>query len=544
MDLPTHFKHQTLLAGALGLVTGACQPEPVDWAEVSPPAPTVRRLTQVQYANAIRDVIGEEVVTPAQLEPDAVVAGFKEVGASVTTISNRGVEQYENASYTIAEQLVSNEILNARWFTCTPTTLQDADCAASILEPFAQALWRRPLTSEELDTIVTLSLTAAETLDAFEAGLVYGFAAVLQSPNFLFRIELGEPDPNHSGSMRYTDFEMASRLSFFLWNTTPDAELLHAAAAGELTTETGLEVQADRLLADPRARLGVAAFFTDLYKLYKLDTLSQDPTLFTHMSPDVGPSAREETLAVLEHLIFDEDADYRDLLTTRTTAVNRTLAAIYDIPAPTRDGFGWTEHPEDSARVGLLGHASFLTLNAHPVSTSATLRGMFVREILLCQHIPLPPAGVDTSIPEPSSDAKTLRERVAQHLEDEYCATCHQITDPIGLSYEQFDAIGRFRTQDNGARIDPSGAFDGEPFPGPSELSSLIRSHERLGPCLVKKLHTYATGHEISDGEELAIDALSDQFKQHRFRVLHLLKRIVLNPSFRKTTPVNEEAPS
>ena len=124
------------------------------------------------------------------------------------------------------------------------------------------------------------------------------------------------------------------------------------------------------------------------------------------MSPDVGPSAREETLAVLEHLIFDEDADYRDVLTTRTTAVNPTLAAIYDMPAPTREGFGWTQHAKDSERVGLLGHASFLTLNAHPVSTSATLRGMFVREVLLCQHIPLPPAGVDTSILNPQAPQK------------------------------------------------------------------------------------------------------------------------------------------
>ena len=224
--------------------------------------------------------------------------------------------------------------------------------------------------------------------------------------------------------------------------------------------------------------------------------------------------------------------------------MNPTGGATYDMSAPTREGFGWTQHAKDSERVGLLGHASFLTLNAHPVSTSATLRGMFVREVLLCQHIPLPPAGVDTSIPEPSSTAKTLRERVAVHLEDEYCATCHQITDPIGLSYEQFDALGRFRTQDNGATIDPSGEFDGTPFSGPTELSALIRTHRQLGPCLVEKIHTYATGHEISEGEELAVEALTDGFESSRFRVLDLLKQTVMNPSFRKTNPVSEEEPS
>ena len=194
-----------MLLGAIGLAVIGCQPDPIEWNDVSPPAPTVRRLTQAQYANAVHDVIGEEVVTPAQLEPDSVVAGFKEVGASITTISNRGVEQYEKAAYTIAEQIISNETLKNRWFTCTPNSLQDSACATAILEPFGTALWRRPLTESELNTIVTLSLTASATLDSFDAGLVYGFAAVLQSPNFLFRIELGEPDPNHPGSLRYTE---------------------------------------------------------------------------------------------------------------------------------------------------------------------------------------------------------------------------------------------------------------------------------------------------------------------------------------------------
>ena len=168
---------------------------------------------------------------------------------------------------------------------------------------------------------------------------------------------------------------------------------------------------------------------------------------------------------------------------------------------------------------------------------------MFVREILLCQNIPAPPSEVDTSIPEPSSDAATLRERVQKHLEDEYCATCHQITDPIGLGLEQFDALGRFRTHEHDAVIDPSGELDGQPFAGPQELSALLRQHERLGPCLIEKLHTYATGHEVADGEEVATTWLSDQFERDRFQVLKVLKALVMNPSFRKTTPVSEEVP-
>ena len=312
----------TLLVGA------GCQPE-LEWDEVNPPGPTLRRLTQDQYINSIHDLFGSNIVVPSQLEPDGVVAGLKEVGASVTTISYRGVEQYEQAAYSIAEQIVADEQLHQQWVPCTPSATVDSECAETSIEALGRRLWRRPLSDDERSTLTSLANTAAQTLNSFDQGLVYSFSAMLQSPHFLFRVELGEPDPEHPGALRYTSHEMATRLSYFLWNSTPDEELLAAAEAGELTTEAGLLSQVERLLEHPNSRRGMRAFFNDLYKLYKLDELAQDPSLFTHMSPDVGPSAREETLAGIEALIFEDDADFRDLLTTRRTSLNRTLAAIY-----------------------------------------------------------------------------------------------------------------------------------------------------------------------------------------------------------------------
>ena len=541
MHSPLHMTSTPWISALILGLLSSCQPTPIEWEEVTPPSPTLRRLTQVQYKNTIRDLLGETVVLPAQLEPDSVVAGSKEVGASVTTISTRGVEQYEDAAYSLATQILEDESIRNKWITCAPDGMTDDNCAGEILNALGEQAWRRPLTGEELNTLVVISRTGAEALESFDKGLEYGLATLFQSPHFLFRTELGEPDPDHPGTMRYTDYEMAHRLSYFLWNTTPDAELMAAAAAGELTQDAGLEVQVERLLEDVRAREGVATFFTDLYQLYRLDNLPLDPTIFTHMSADVGPSAREETLAGIDALIFDEDGDYRDLLVTRETAINRTLAAIYDVPAPVRDGFGWTELPKDGPRAGLLGQVSFLSLHSHPVSTSATLRGMFIRETLLCQKIPAPPSEVDTSIPEPSGDAPTLRDRVAEHLENDFCASCHVLTDPMGLAFEQFDALGRFRLKEVDTLIDPSGDLEGTDFETPRELADLLRDHPRLGPCLVERLHTYATGHELTAGEESAKATLDEAFQKSRYRVKGLLKLIVMNPTFRKTSPVSEE---
>ena len=209
------------------------------------------------------------------------------------------------------------------------------------------------------------------------------------------------------------------------------------------------------MIAHPSFEDGARAFFTDMWTLYQLDDITKDPTVFTHMSPEVGASAREETLrGVVENVVY-EDGDYRDLFTTTRTFLDRKLASIYNVRAPVREGFGEAFLDEDGHRRGVLGHVSFLALQSHAVNSSATLRGKFVREVLLCQYIPPPPSDVDTSIPEASADAVTLRERVAVHLEDEFCASCHQLVDPIGLGLEQFDGLGHFRTTEFGGVIDP-----------------------------------------------------------------------------------------
>jgi hypothetical protein len=532
------------LGFGLALVPAACQneagPAPVVPAPVpaDPPGESrLHRLTRSQIHSSLVDLFGDSIVLPQKLEPDTAIEGLIAIGASRTSISPRGVEQAEQAAYDVAAQVMEPGPRRDALVPCSPAGPVDPVCAAAALEPLGLRVWRRPLTVDEREHLLKLAGQAATTLGDFYDGLEFPIAALLQSPSFLFRTELGEPDPDAPDRLRYTDYEMASRLSFFLWNTTPDDDLLAAAARGELTRVDGLRAQAERLVASPRARAAVRAFFSDLYELHRLDDLVKDPTLFTHMSSEVGPAAREETLRGIEHLVFAEQGDYRDLLTTRRTFLNRKLASIYNVSAPAREGFGAIEWPADSARRGLLGQLSVLALHSHPVASSATKRGKFVRKVLLCAQILPPPVDVNTALPEPSGETRTLRERVAEHLTNPACAGCHRYMDPIGLGLENFDALGRYRTTDNGEPIDPSGELDGTDFADAVALGQVVRDHPDFTPCLVKNLYRYATGHLEGAGERAMLAGLAESFAAHEHRLLPLLIDVVLSDGFRYAVP-------
>ncbi len=488
----------------------------------------VRRLTIDQLDNVLHDLFGPELVVPPVAETDVAVSGLRAVGTGSSTWSSRGVESLETASYAIAAQVVSTPSMIAPFVTCEPDGVVDDTCTADFVRNVGRLLWRRPLADDEGARYVEVAAVAGTALDSYSAGLEYALAALLQSPSFLFRVEVGVDgvlDP----------YALASRLSFFLWNTAPDADLLDAAAAGDLDTEDGLRAEAERMMSDPRFRRGLRAFFTDFLELYELDHLRKDPILFEHFSTLVGPDAREETLRLAEFIAIDGDRDYRELATTRETFVNPRLASIYGVPAPVRDGFARVVLPADGGRAGILGHASFLALHGHQTSSSPTLRGAAVRKVLLCQAIPPPPVDVDTSIPEPSGETPTLRDRVAEHLENEACASCHLLMDPIGLALENFDALGRWREFDNGYPIDPSGTLDGVNFADARGLGETLAAHPDLTRCLVRTLNRYATGRLETTDERGVLRALNERFDAHGFRVQPLVLDVILSPTFRGT---------
>ena len=208
------------------------------------------------------------------------------------------------------------------------------------------------------------------------------------------------------------------------------------------------------------------------------------------------------------------------------------MAALYGVPAPTQMGTRLVRLPPSAQRFGLLSHASILSLTAHPTASSPTLRGKFVRSVLLCHEIPPPPVGVNTAIPEVSSTARTLRERVAVHLEEPSCGGCHRLLDLIGLGLENYDALGQWRTQDNEVDIDASGEVDGVTFQDPKTLSKALRDHPNVGPCFVQTITRYALGRVLTDEEDPLIDELASRFAFHRYRVRALLLELVISPLF------------
>lgn len=516
-----------LLIGALAACSAKNEPRKTDLdaIEIAPPPSTVRRLTESQYNNAVRDLFGAELAAELPLDVDVTIGSFASVGGSYATVSPIGVERYESAARRIAEQAVESAAVFKRIVPCTPRLPEDTACLSAFSRAFGLRAWRRDLTDDEADQLAALGEQGAQAFGRFKEGVRVIISTVLQSPHFLFRREVGADG-------QFSDWEMASRLSFFLNNTTPDDELLAAASDGRLHEEGDIRRQAIRLLAKPEARQAVRNFFSELLQLADLHRLSKDTTIFPAADAGFGADAREETLLLVDHLVFDLDADIRRLLTSAETFVNPRLADLYGISAPDGDAFAIAPLPESTYRRGFLGHASFLAKQAHATGTSAVLRGKFVSTVFLCRDIPAPPPSLNTGFSE-TLNARTLRERSAAHAKQPECAACHSLMDPIGLGFENFDGIGRWRQTEKGAAIDSSGELDGAKFYDAAELSEAVAANPAFGTCMAKNVYRYATGRMESLGETAFVDALGRRFAEDGYRMNTLFLQLASSRAFR-----------
>jgi hypothetical protein len=512
------------------LITGGTPPP----GAFAPAPASLRKLTVAQYQNSLRDLLGEGFTLPSELEADTVLHGFTSIGAARMALSPLATEQLETAALDVAKQVFSSAS-RSDVVGCDPAG--DAGCTRSFLGTFGRRAFRRPLSNDEVERYVSVANTARDVLGDAWAGVEYAVAGLLQSPNFLYRVELGSPDPEDPERVVFSDYELASRLSYFIWNSTPDDELLDAAGRGELTTEAGLREQAERLIASPRAAAAIETFFAELFRLSTLSDLPQLPSAFPQLTPTLGESMRRETLQVLGD-VADSGADFRSIFDSRTTFLNAELASLYGVAAPAGAAFAKTTLPEDGARAGIWGHASFLAINAHATTTSPTLRGKFVREVLLCQSIPPPPPDVNTDIEVTAGgEPRTMREKLAVHSEDPTCAGCHEVMDPIGLGFENFDAIGAFRTTDVGKTIDASGELDGVTFADAKGLGAALKDHPDVGTCLARSVYRYAVGHLETEGEQPIVVALGEAFDGGGGQVRSLLLRVVESAGFRYAAP-------
>ncbi|MSQ84047.1 MAG: DUF1592 domain-containing protein [Myxococcales bacterium] len=501
-------------------------------ATLQPAPAALPRLTRAQYENTVHDVLGADLTLPATLEPDVSFEHLLTVGSAVAKVSPRGVELYEEAARSLAAQIAGKPERLAKLLPCAPQGPADTKCLQEFVAAVGGKLWRRPLAAAERDAVVATATKAGAALGTFAQSAEYALVQLLQSSAFVYRIEHGEKDPAHPATRRLTAPELASRLAYFLWAGPPDTELLAAAANETLQDPKVRAIQIDRLLADPKARRSLRNFAGEWLQLHEVVKLNKDPKVYKHFSGDLGGSAREETLRLVEHLVFDTDSDFRQLLTTRTAFVDRRLAAIYEVPALQEIGHAPIELPDDAARRGLLGQVAFLGLAAHPVSSSPTLRGAFVRRFLLCDFVPDPPADLNTAIPEPSPTAKTLRQRLTAHMNVPGCSSCHKALDPIGFAFEHYDGIGRYRKLDNGEPIDTSGDLDGVAFADSSGFASVLANSSKFRRCVTKKLYAYAVARPTIVSEAGQIDSLAAGFAKSGMRVKGLLRQIALSEGF------------
>jgi hypothetical protein len=503
----------------------------------------LRRLTTEQYSRSVRDVLGKHITVPSRIDPDDRRSGLLSVGSSFAGVTPSGFEKYEAAAATIAEQALDAEY-RAELVPCEPASvsLDDDACAQQFIEQVGRRLFRRSLTEDEIDARVDVARNAARVLEDFYQGLELALSSLLVSPDFLFRVESAEPDPSDASRLRLTATSVASRLSFLLWNTTPDDELLDVAEDGELLERHVLAAQVDRLVESPRAEVGLRSLFSDVYDFKQFDDglVHKDAALFPAYTQAIAEDAKEQTLrTIVAHLTGG--GNYRDLFTTRKSFLTRDLGQMYRVPVVSANGWEAHSFDEDGPRAGLLSHISFMALHSHTGRSSATLRGKFVREVLLCQDIPTPPANVDFSILEDTmGELRTARDRLEAHVTNDACAGCHTLMDPSGLALENFDAIGVFRDQENGATIDASGDLDGVSYEGPAGVANALHDHPELGPCLARTLFRYAVGRDATPDEWPLLDFLGERFAESEFRVSDLVRDIVLSDGFLITSGPRE----
>lgn len=503
-----------------------------------PGRPVLPRLTVPQYRHSIEHLLGPALPAPP-LEPDTDPYLFYTIGAASTFVSELGVQQYEEAADVIARAVFTDQARREALVGCVPAAPADA-CVQGFLTTFGRRAYRRPLTEGELTRWVNVS-DQLSTGDPW-LGLQYAVAGILQSPHFVYRVELGEPDPVDPTRLRFTSYEMASRLSFLLWNSPPDDALLDAAEKGDLLTDAGLLAEADRLLAHPRAREAIQEFFAQYLNLGRLDGVSRDPERYPLWTPTLAQSMRTEVQLLVDDLVFRNDSDIRQIFSTRRTFVNAELAALYEVDAPGASPIAYVpiELPASGPRAGILTLGAFLTMNAHETLTSPTNRGKYVRERVLCEIVPPPPGNVDTNLDEESMDAHTLREKLEQHRKDPACAGCHSAMDPPGFLFENFDSIGAYRTLDNGYPIDATGDLDGNPLANARDLAEVLANEPRIGPCIVKQLFRHTTGRLEILSELSGLQALEDRFEKSGYRFRQLLLDLVVSEPFRTVSEEND----
>ena len=420
-----------------------------------------------------------------------------------------------------------------RVFTCTPTSHADeTSCAKQIVSTLVRRAYRRAPTDADIEPLIAFYQEERNKTGNFEAGIEMALRRILADPEFIFRFEPPPAGVAPNTAYRVSDTELASRLSFFLWSSIPDEELLKLAIDGKLHQPAVLERQTRRMLADPKSRALVTNFANQWLFLRELKNANPDVTIFPDFDDNLRQAFQRETELLFESVIR-EDRSVLDLLDSDYTFVNERLARHYGIPNVYGPDFRRVPVPND-ARRGLLGHGSLQLVTSNPNRTSPVMRGKWILENLIGTPAPLPPPDVPPLEEKPTATAKSVRERIEQHRASPACAGCHKIMDPIGLAMENFDAVGRWRTTDEGVAVDASGQLvDGTPLNGPSSLrKAMIDRQDVFVAAMTEKLLMYGVGRETKYFDMPAVRSVMRDAAKNRYRFSDLILGVVKSAPF------------
>jgi hypothetical protein len=396
-----------------------------------------------------------------------------------------------------------------------------------VAQKFGRRAFRRPLGDDELDKLLAIVDAALEAGDDLETATQTMLQAMLVSPHFVFRVE---KEAQNGKARKLDDHELASRLSYFLWSSMPDEELLALADQGKLDGEATLRAQVQRMLQDPRAEALVENFAGQWLFTRALHDHDPDQTVYAGFDEALRDSARLETESFFRTFLFGEQS-MDHMLSAEFGFVDARLSEHYGMAAPTGEGMSQVMLPE--SRVGLLTQTTVLMVTSFPNRTSPVKRGKWVLEQLLCTPPPAPPANIPP-LEAGVSTAKTVREKLEEHRKNPVCASCHKLMDPLGFGLERYDGIGSFRSSENGAPVDDTGELiDGTEFQGPRELAHLIEADPRYPRCITQHVLTYALGRGLKAHDQADINGLTTRFAESGYRLRSLIEEIVLSAPFR-----------
>lgn len=514
----------------------------VDWigklkylSDKDPGPAVIRRLTKPEYANTLRDLLGIDPSVAERLPDEVSGAGY------LNSVSPLQIEQYVMIAESVVDQILKSDDSEGvkrrrRLFGNPPASDAEARAAArSVASSLAKPAYRRPPSEAEIDVLLRVFDLGQDRELGYRESLGLMLKAILVSPQFLYISPAIESDAE-AGIVPLDDYHLASRLSYLLWATMPDEELMALADEGKLSEPSTLKSQVERMLQDPRSRALFDGFGAQWLGLDKLADQAFDPDKFPQMTPEMRSAMYDEARLFFESLVR-ENRSVVELVDCDYTFLNRTLAPIYGLEK-TVTGAEMRRVPlSDSRRGGILGMPGVLAGSSFPNRTSPVKRGVWVLEQVLGEHVPPAPPDVPALETQDQQTAAglTLRERTELHSTNAVCANCHKTLDPIGFGLENFDAIGRWRDRDeNGQPIDASGTLPGgETFSDPTELKQIIAARaDQIARNMVERLLAYALCRSLEGYDEIVVDQLMSEIAADGYRMRSLVAAVVTSYPF------------